>query len=339
MTATVTVSVVTVAYGAEPWLERGVHASLASEDEVVEVVLVDHGCTDGAVDRLDGTPGVTVVRPGDNTGFAGGCNLGAAHSTAPIIAFVNPDAIVEPDALAVLAAEVRRTGGIATACVVLADRPDLVNSAGNEFHFLGLSWSGGFEEPVADHQVAKSTIAASGAGMAMTSELFATLGGFCDEFFAYYEDADLSIRAHQLGHPVRYLPGARIVHRYEFGRNEKKFFLLDRNRWLTLLSCYAGRTLIVLAPLLIAQEVALWALAVTQGWAGSKRRSYAWLWSHREWIRERRSQVQSVRVVGDRELSPLIRGRLDPANLELPAWAGPASSALDWIWRGLRQVI
>ena len=48
------VSAVVLAYLAEPWFEKCVHALLGSRDVVVDVILVDNGCTDGAVDRLRG---------------------------------------------------------------------------------------------------------------------------------------------------------------------------------------------------------------------------------------------------------------------------------------------
>ena len=50
------VSAVVLAYGAEPWLEKSVHALLGSAGVAVEVVLVDNGCTDGAVGRLAAPP-------------------------------------------------------------------------------------------------------------------------------------------------------------------------------------------------------------------------------------------------------------------------------------------
>ncbi len=50
---------------------------LESRDVDADVVLVDNGCTDGRSDGSAACLGVTVVRPGENTGFAGGCNLGA----------------------------------------------------------------------------------------------------------------------------------------------------------------------------------------------------------------------------------------------------------------------
>src|SRR3954471_11186675 len=131
------VTAVVVAYGDEPWLERSVDRIRVSEGVDVEVVLVDNGCTDGAVDRLDGTDRVTVVRPGTNLGFAGGCNLGVATGTGELVALVNPDALVEPDAIGELCRVAGNDDtGIATAAVVLADRPDRLNSGGNDVHFL-----------------------------------------------------------------------------------------------------------------------------------------------------------------------------------------------------------
>ena len=50
------VSAVVLSYQDEPWLERCIHALLGSEGVDIDVVLVDNGCTDGAVERLRGTP-------------------------------------------------------------------------------------------------------------------------------------------------------------------------------------------------------------------------------------------------------------------------------------------
>src|SRR5690242_20459746 len=90
--ASVSVSAVILAWGDEPVLEEAVDAVLASEGVDVDVVLVDNGCTSDAVPRLAAVPGVTVLTPGENLGFAGGCNLGASRATGEVLAFVNGDA-------------------------------------------------------------------------------------------------------------------------------------------------------------------------------------------------------------------------------------------------------
>jgi len=142
------VTAVVLAWQAEPWLRRGVEALLASEKVTVDVVLVDNGCTTDDVEILERVPGVTVVRPGTNLGFAGGCNAGAAVATGDYLALVNGDAIVEPTTLARLVEEASRPGvGVVGASIRLASDPRLINSAGNPVHILGLSWAGRLGEP------------------------------------------------------------------------------------------------------------------------------------------------------------------------------------------------
>lgn len=331
------VSVVVVAYGAEDWLERSVEACLASEGVTAEVVLVDNGCTDGAVDRLESRDGVTVLRPGSNTGFAGGCNLGAAAATGALVALINPDAIVDPDALAALAARAADPAiGIATGCVLLADRPELLNSAGNEVHCTGMSWSGHFEEPVADHAVERDVLAASGAACVLRREVWDHLGGFDETFFAYYEDAHLSLRCWQQGWRVVYVPSARVLHRYEFSRRAQKMELLERNRWQLVLTCYGRRLLLVTAPVLLSFEVGVLAMAAVQGWLPQKLRSWRWLLTHAADLRSRRRQVQRARTVADRALVDLFAEDLQPGNVDNPPGLSLLSGLYRAWWRAFR---
>jgi GT2 family glycosyltransferase len=335
------ISVVVVAYGPEEWLGRCVDALLSSEKVDVQVVVVDNGGTEGRVDALEGTDGVVIVRPGANTGFAGGCNIGVAASSNPFVALINPDAIVEPDALAelhaVLVEQPQRPHLIATASVRLADRPELLNSGGNDIHFLGVSWAGCFEEPASAHAQRRTTTAASGAAMMLRRTSWDALGGFCDQFFAYYEDAELSLRAWQRGGAVEYVPSAVVLHRYEFSRNPTKNRLLERNRLILVLTCFSARHLVVAAPLLLSFELAVLGLAAKDGWLREKLASYRWLVAHRRWLRERRHEVRGAATVPDRTIARLLTDDLDPQNMPLPSWAAPFNRAMGLYWRLVRR--
>jgi GT2 family glycosyltransferase len=252
---------------------------------------------------------------------------------------VNPDAVVEPGALAVLAARVLDPAvGIATGCVVLADRPELLNSAGNEIHCTGMSWSGHFEERVADNLAERDVLAASGALCAVRREVWDRLGGFDETFFAYYEDAQLSLRSWQRGLRVVYVPQARIAHRYEFSRRHQKMELLERNRWQLVLTCYGWRLLLVTAPVLLSFEVAVLGMAVVQGWLPHKLRSLRWLATHRHDLRARRRQVQAARTVPDRNLVDLFAEDLQPGNVENPPGLSLLSGAYRAWWRVVRHL-
>jgi GT2 family glycosyltransferase len=335
-----TVSAVVLAYRDEPWLERSVRALLASAGVAVEVVLVDNGCTTDAVDRLAAEPGVVLVRPGRNLGFAGGCAAGAAVATGEVLALVNGDAVVEPGALAALAeVAVEPAVGIATASIRLADDPTRLNTAGNPLHYLGLVWSGGFGAAAHEHAEPREVPLASGAACALRRSLWADLGGFAPEYFAYHEDAELSWRCRQRGLSVRYVPEAVVVHRYEFSRTPAKQYLLERNRLLFLLTLFEARTLLLAAPALLAFEIAVTALAAAQGWLPAKARGWVWLVRHAGWVARRRRLLQAERTVADRDLSRWISDRFDPANVPLPRGAAPVGTAFAAYWRLVRRLL
>lgn len=327
------VSAIVLAYLDEPWIDSCVLSVLASEDVRADVVLVDNGCTTDAVDRLQGVERVSVVRPGRNLGFAGGCNAGAAEASGEYLALVNGDAVVRPSALSRLVAVAAEPDvGIASGSIRLAETPSLLNSSGNPLHFLGLVWAGNFGAPAIDHACRRETVTASGAGMVIRRELWQQLGGFAAEYFAYLEDAELSWRCRQRGLHVVYVPDAVVLHRYEFSRNKRKFYLLERNRLIFLLTVYERRTLVMLGPAIVGFEVLMSALALRQGWEREKVAGWWWLVRHRKWLRKRRNTLQTQRTVPDKDLVDLLAGQIEPANLATPPGMRAVNAVLDRYW-------
>lgn len=334
------ISAIVLAWKAEPFLRRSVHALLESEGVDVDVVLVDNGCTTDDVEFLETVPGVTVLRPGNNLGFSGGNNAGAGAATGDYIALVNGDAIVEPNTMARLAKELDEPGiGIAAAAMRLAEQPELLNSSGNIIHVLGLSWVGGLGEP--ETRTAPTDVAgAMGACVLIRRSHWDYLGGFDDRYFAYHEDAEISLRTWRLGQRVVNVPDAIALHRYEFGRNPFKFYLVERNRLMFVFTVWGTRALVFLAPPLLALEVAMTLLAVKQGWFAEKRRGWAWLWEHRQHLRERRRLLQRERAVPDREWMRLLTDRLDTPLVPLPAVVlRPLNALMRAYWVLVRQFV
>jgi GT2 family glycosyltransferase len=340
------VSAIVLAWKAEPLLRRSVEALLSSEKVGVEVVLVDNGCTTDDVVQLSALPGVTVIGDGTNLGFSGGSNLGVAHSTGEYVALINGDAVVEPTTLARLVEELAqpsheasRNGtqpafsrvGIAAGAVRLADNPDLLNSNGNPVHVLGISWVGGLGER--DTRTAPTeTAGAMGACLVTTRAHWDRLGGFDEHYFAYGEDADLSIRTWRLGLRVVNVPDAVALHGYEFGRNNFKFYLVERNRLIIVSTLWGARALLLLAGPLLALETAMLLLALRQGWFKDKVRGYAWLWRHRRHILDRRRQLQRERTVPNREWMRVLTDRLDTPLVDPPG-VGVLNACMSAYWR------
>jgi GT2 family glycosyltransferase len=336
-----TVSALVLAYGAEPWLERCVHALLASTGVDVEVVLVDNGCTDGAFARLRAVAGVVPVGDGRNLGYSAGNNLAAAKASGDYLALINGDLVAEPDMLEQM---VRRAGdarnGVVGASVRLADAPERLNSDGNTIHFLGFSWCGDFGELAADHAVEQEVASVMGAAALLRREVWEELRGFEPNYFAFHEDVDLCWRARSLGYRNVHVPDAVGVHRYEFSRVDRKLYLAERNRLMFLLTCFERTTLALLAPPLVAVEAAVTAVAVRQGWFRQKVDGWRWLWSHRAWLRQRRREVQASRTVPDASIAPFYSDRmLESSNFPLPPALAPLDGALAHYWAVVYRVL
>jgi len=303
-----TVTAVICAFGPEPHLAEVVTAVIRSTSIRTEVIVVDNGSPACA----DLKAPVRVLRPGENTGFAGGCNLGARAATGDTLVFINSDALVEPDCLALLAEALHDPDVVlAGATVLVADEPGVVNSWGNPVHLLGFSWAGGYGYPASQARTG-SRASVSGAVFGVRRQDFLDLGGLDERYFAYGEDVDLSLRAWLSGGAVEVLAPARAHHHYDFSRNPQKMYLLERNRLITVLTTYRARTLVALSPLLLAAELALFARSGRDGWRPQKVAGWRWLLTHRGYLRRRRNRVQGMRRLDDAVLFEHLDIDLDP---------------------------
>jgi GT2 family glycosyltransferase len=324
------VSVVVVAYRSGPSLQR----CLRSLPDDAEVIVVDNGGADAGQERA------RIVDAGGNLGFAGGAALGASEARAEMLVFLNQDTVVEPGALEALAQVGGEPGvGVAMARLRLLDRPELLNSRGTAVHVSGIVWAAGYGEPAESVPERQEIAAASGAALAIRRELYEELGGFSPELFMYLEDVELSWRARLRGLRVVVEPRADVLHEYEFSRNAGKLALLERNRIVFVLSAYSLRLLALLAPVLVATELAMLALALRQGWLRGKLGGWWWLLRRPRWLLRHRRQTQRLRRVSDRELARFLRPTLDPGMIALPPGAGAYNAAVRAYWRVVERLL
>ncbi len=339
------VSVVVLGYGDEEFLESCLTSVVAELGPDDDLVLVDNGVSDLSARRGSWPPRVRVVGTGQNTGFAGGCHVGADATAGEVLVFVNSDAILRPGALAELVAATADEGvGIAGGCLRLADEPDLVNSAGNPLHFTGITWAGGCGEPATEHDRPGEVAVATGGFFALRRAVWDRLGGFDPLYFAYHEDTDLSVRAWLSGLRVAYVPTAVADHHYEFGRSPRKMYLVERNRLVTVLTDYPRPLLVGVLPALLVTEPALLVQALVQGWSREKVSAWVWLLRHRGELRARRRRVQAQVARanapdGAVALARHLASRIEPPMVDHPPGMGLVNAALAGYWRLVRPLV
>lgn len=303
---------------ADPRATRvAVDALRAQTHRLRRVIVVDNRL-DSALDDLD----AELVRPGENLGYPGGVRAGVARAEGDWLLLVNPDAVAAPDCLEQLlrAADDDARVGIVGAQVLQAD--GRVNAGDNPLHVTGVSWSGRFGL-TAEDGAPRSAAVVSGAAQLVRRALWDELDGMADRYFLYHEDVDLCWRARLAGWEVRFQPSARVVHDYAFDKGAEKWFWLERNRAWTVLSNYAARSLIVLAPVLLVAEVAIAVRARREGWWPEKRRAWMAVWRERRALQARHRAVQATRRAPDGAILARMTARVDTALVDggPPPWA------------------
>ena len=94
--------------GREHLLESLDAIAATSRGLAAETILVDNTAGQPMEEVLRRHPTLRRVVAGRNVGFASGCRLGCEAARAPLVAFVNDDAVVLPGALEGLAAALTR---------------------------------------------------------------------------------------------------------------------------------------------------------------------------------------------------------------------------------------
>jgi N-acetylglucosaminyl-diphospho-decaprenol L-rhamnosyltransferase len=312
-------------------------AQLRADDQLV---VVDNASADGTPAAARAlAPAATVIETGANLGFAGGCNVGARASSAPLLLFLNPDAVPAPGCIEALrACAQRRPAWGAWQALVTMGEGRLVNTAGNEVHFLGFGWAGRCGQPVAAAETAEVGFA-SGAALVVRREAWDAAGGFDARYFMYGEDLDLCLRLRLAGWAIGIEPAARVEHDYEFAKGAYKWFYLERNRWWTILAAYPPRLLALLAPALVCFELALLPAAWRGGWLGAKLRAQAAVVRLLPAMLRRRRLVQATKRVPDAAFAAALTSSLDSPYLALAGKVPGLRAAQAAYWRAVRAAL
>ena len=212
------VSVIVVAWNGREYLSRCLSGLSTQTYRDFEVVLIDNGSTDESTVGLpEKFPNINLhmERLGTNRGFAAANNIGARIAKGRWLALLNSDAFPQPDWLARLiqAAESNPEFSFFASRQLQANRPSLLDGAGDIYHLSGQAWRQYSGYPADRFGLASAEVFGACAAAALyLREIFLQVGGFDEDFFSYYEDVDLSFRLRLQGFRCLYVPNAVVQH-------------------------------------------------------------------------------------------------------------------------------
>jgi len=192
------------------------------------IVVIDNGSVDNSKAilkkyRTKHSDKIEVIYNPINFGFAGGVNTGiewALNEDFEYVALFNNDAIADKDWLKSLveAAQPKEVG--ITTGLLLHENGKTIDSSGDWLSSWGLAFPRNRGDGAAKAFKAGPVFGATGGASLYKTALFKDIGLFDEDFFAYYEDADISFRAQLAGWKVAYTPEAIAYHKQ--GATSKK---------------------------------------------------------------------------------------------------------------------
>jgi GT2 family glycosyltransferase len=135
-----------------------------------------------------------------------------------------------------------------------------IDHAGGGSNFQGIAISQGYKETDGPELgFPRKVLFACGGAMAFDAKAYHDVGGFDDEYFAYYEDLDLGWRTWLCGYEVHYLPDAVSYHEHSSTARRFPFEMIRvlqvRNSLFTCFKNYDDENLEKVLPVLLATAI------------------------------------------------------------------------------------
>lgn len=215
-----------------------------------EVLVVDNGSTDDSIKAIkQAFPEVNLIELAENTGFAAGNNTGikkALGMGAKKVVLLNNDTEVSANLIESLdkISDPENVGLAGPLVYYFSNRSRIWPSAGKYY-----PWIANFVGAKTIEQATKlrpeQISFLSGCCVLIKKELIAKIGLLDEDFFAYFEDTDYSLRAKSAGFDLKIATDTKVYHKvsqatggrysdiytYLFNRNNLLFAKKHLNWW------------------------------------------------------------------------------------------------------------
>lgn len=231
----------------------------------LEIILCDNGSNDGSVEYVrKNFTRVRVVALDRNYGFAEGNNRAVKVAGGEWVGFLNNDMKVEPSWIKDMLAGIDdQPTAVCLSSRILNWDGSAIDFAGGGINYQGHGFQVGHGKLQLDHGEPGRLLFACGGAMLIRKDVFLDVGGFDEQFFAFFEDVDLGWRLNLLGYDVWYVPGATALHRHHGTARKiqphKLRVLYERNALAMIYKCFDDQNLAAALPaaLVLLNERAL----------------------------------------------------------------------------------
>ena len=194
------------------------------------ILVVDNGSEDGSPELIRREfPQIPVIALPSNTGFCHAVNVGIEASDTPYVILLNNDTKAMPSFVRNLYRAIEKRPGAfsVSAKMLMWDRPELIDDAGDQYCVLGWAYARGKGKPAKAYESPAEVFSACGGAVIYRRRILNEIGLFDEAHFAYLEDLDIGYRARLYGYKNYYEPSAEVIH-YGSASSGSRY-----NRWKT----------------------------------------------------------------------------------------------------------
>lgn len=216
-------AVVILNWNGRTLLEQFLPSVISFSAEEAEVYIADNASTDDSLAYVQQNfPSVNIVSNTSNGGYAKGYNDALKHIDAEVYCLLNSDIEVTKNWLTPIISEFKNNSKTAIIQPKLLDFKDkakfeYAGAGGGFIDLYGYPYCRGrvfnsLEKDTNQFNDIAEIFWASGACMFIRSEVYHTLGGFDEDYFAHQEEIDLCWRAQNEGYQVKYVGTSTVYH-------------------------------------------------------------------------------------------------------------------------------
>ena len=296
-------SIIVLNYNGKRYIKDCLDSVLKQSYPNYEIIVVDNNSSDNSISIIEKYSKAKLIKNKENFGFSKGNNIGIKSANGDYIILLNMDTVVNRDWLKELIkiAETENNIGICQSKILLFDDRSRINTTGNIIHYLGFGYCG--ECGKKDYQMDVREITyASGASMLIKKHILDKIGYFDESLFMYQEDLDFGWRARLFGYKIVLAPKSIVYHKYKVDKNKNKMYYAERNRLIVLLKNYSFKSLLLISPALILNEVGIFFYFIKEMIPHKKINSYFSILMNSSRIMKDRRYIQKNRIVSDKEL-------------------------------------
>jgi GT2 family glycosyltransferase len=295
----------------------------------VDICVVDNASQDGSAQWIQThTPHIHLIHLEANRGFSYAFNQGVRTSNGEFVLSLNPDVRARPDFIfqMIVRAQSDPQIGMVAPKLLRADDPRRLDSTGLFLNRQRRPYDRGQMQTDSGQYDARTEIfGACGAAAfyrrAMLEDLTWEGEYFDEDFFAYYEDADLAWRAKLRGWRSIYAPEAVAEHIRGWGDTLRKSSqkggslgprLALRNRYLMLVKNDTFFNFLVDSPWILLPEIPrILFIALFRSGALAAIPDFLKLWPR---ARKKRREIQKSRAVSNREMRKWFEKKADHSS-------------------------